>query len=127
MLVAAVGGKVFAGADAGLFTSTDGGATWNAAGVTASVYAFAEIPGGGSLFAGTLAGVFESVDAGASWASAGEGLGNPSVLSLALLPDGTLLAGTNGGSVFELVGAAEREPVARVGGRPGTRVLPARP
>lgn len=111
----------------GVFLSEDAGATWRAANsglCDLRIQCLAVPPvDSRTVYAGAYGGGFKTTDQG----SAGDGLGNPSVLSLALLPDGTLLAGTNGGSIFELVGAAEREPVARVGGRPGTRVLPARP
>jgi hypothetical protein len=98
-----------------------------APGVSVTVNALIEDPATGALYAGTMAGVFGSADGGASWVSAGEGLGNPNIVCLGLLPPGTLLAGSNGSSVFELVRTAAREPVERAGGTPAPRVLPPRP
>lgn len=121
--------RILAGADSGLYASTDGGTTWNAIpGVGATVNALAADPSSASVAAGTTAGVFESEDGGASWASSDEGLTNPTVLSLVFLADGTLLAGTNGGSVFEkvIVRTVPRGPVARTGASPSPRVLPPR-
>ena len=128
VLSPAAGGRLLAGADSGLFTSSDGGTTWvAAAGVSAAVNALVEDPNSGSLFAGSLAGVFESTDGGASWDAVSEGLANPKVFSLGLLGDGTLLAGTNGGSVFALIRTAARETVSRAGTAPAPRVLAPRP
>ena len=106
-------GRVFVGGDGGLFTSPDGGTTWTpAAGVNAPVRALAEDAESGALAAGTLVGVFESADAGATWSAENDGLGNPRVLSL-VYRGGVLLAGTDGGSVFEKAETTERAPVAR--------------
>jgi photosystem II stability/assembly factor-like uncharacterized protein len=129
VLVAAGGaGRLLAGADAGLFSSLDGGATWApAAGVAATVNALVQDPTTGALFAGSLVGVFESSDGGASWSAASEGLSNPNVFCLGLLGDGTFLAGTNGGSVFEQIRTADRGSVSRASEGPSTRALPPRP
>lgn len=129
-VLAATGGsgRVLAGADAGLFSSSDGGTTWvPAAGVGATVNALVQDPATGDVFAGSLEGVFESSDGGATWSAASEGLANPKVFCLGLLGDGTFLAGTNGGSVFEQIRLAARELVSRAGAHPVPRALPSRP
>ncbi|MGE5413616.1 MAG: WD40/YVTN/BNR-like repeat-containing protein [Syntrophomonadaceae bacterium] len=122
-------GRVLAGADSGLYASTDGGTTWTSVpGVGATVNALARDPSSGVIAAGTLAGVFESSDAGASWSAAHDGLTNPSVLSLVYLPDGTLLAGTSGGSVFGQVNVhtVSRGPVTRAESPGPPRSVPPR-
>jgi photosystem II stability/assembly factor-like uncharacterized protein len=129
-VLAASGGarRVLAGADAGVFTSADGGTSWaQATGLAATVNALVENSATGALVAGSVVGAFESADGGASWSPASEGLGNPNVVCLGLLGDGTLLAGTNGGSAFERVRTSPREPIARAGAGPVPRSLPPRP
>jgi photosystem II stability/assembly factor-like uncharacterized protein len=121
-------GRMFAGGDAGLFTSTDGGTTWTpAGGVSVPVRAIVENASSSAFAAGTLQGVFASADGGATWSAEDDALGNPHVLSLLYLPDGALLAGTDGGSVFEGVATAERAPVARPESPGPVRPLPPRP
>ena len=117
---------MLAGTDAGLYASSDGGATWRliAGGLpAAAVNALAEGAPSAGLFAGTAAGVFESDDGGQTWTSTG-GPGNPNVLSLAALSSGTLLAGTRGGSVYRSAPAgAERGAVVRPAAPPSPRAL----
>jgi photosystem II stability/assembly factor-like uncharacterized protein len=126
--VAGGSGRLLAGADTGLFTSSDGGTTWApVSGISATVNALVQDPRTGALFAGSLSGVFESADGGASWTDVSDGLANPKVFCLGIMGDGTLLAGTNGGSVFALTRTADREPVARPGGPPAPRALSPRP
>jgi photosystem II stability/assembly factor-like uncharacterized protein len=121
-------GRMFAGSDAGLFTSADGGTTWTpVGGVPGPVHALAEDGGSGAFAAGTFAGVFESADGGATWSAENGGLGNPNVLSLVWLGGGTLLAGTDGGSVFEGIETAERARVSRPEGPKSVRPVPPRP
>src|SRR5262249_51746450 len=115
------------GGDYGLFTSGDGGTTWTPAGVVATVNAIAADPRVGIVFAGTNAGIFESADGGTSWAPSNDGLTNTRILSLAVLPYGTVVAGTNGGSVFERIETAAREPVGRGASPRPTRTVPKRP
>jgi photosystem II stability/assembly factor-like uncharacterized protein len=122
---------VLAGTDAGLFASGDGGGTWRqiAGGLpAAAVNALVDDAPGASVLAGTAAGVFASGDGGQTWTSTG-GPANPNVLSLAVFSDGTVLAGTRGGSVsrYRAVPAgAERGPVARPAAPPSPRTLPPR-
>jgi photosystem II stability/assembly factor-like uncharacterized protein len=122
--------KLFAGTDSGLLVSADGGASFTAAGggfPAARVQALVEDAARQRIYAGSLAGVFESSDGGATWTPLGDGLTNPQVFCLALLPDGTLLAGTRAGSVFRLVATAERESTPRADPRSGTREVAPRP
>ena len=95
--------RVLAGTDAGLFASGDGGADVDGRSPAAclprpSTRWSSDAPSA-SVLAGTAAGVFASGDGGQTWTSTG-GPANPNVLSLAVLSDGTVLAGTKGGSVF---------------------------
>ncbi len=121
-------GRVFAAADAGLFVTTNGGATWTTVpGVAVPADALARDAGSGALAAGTAVGVFESTDGGASWVAANEGLANPRVLSVAYLPGRGLLAGTNGGSVFERIRSEARGPAAPAARPGGPRTIPSRP
>jgi photosystem II stability/assembly factor-like uncharacterized protein len=127
ILVSADGsGRVLAGTDSGLFTSTNGGATWTpvAGGLpVAPANALVEDPSGATIYVGTRVGVFQSSDGAATWASAGDGLTNPNVLSLALLSNGTLLAGTAGGSIFARAAPSNRDPVSRPEDRPHPRTV----
>jgi photosystem II stability/assembly factor-like uncharacterized protein len=94
----------------GVFKSTDGGASWTAAGLYGwDLSALALSPGyatDGTVFAGTHGdGVFKSSDGGASSSAVNTGLTNLRVEALALSPgyasDHTLFAGTIGGGVFK--------------------------
>ena len=91
------------------------------------MHALAEDPASGALAAGTLAGVLTSTDGGATWSAENDGLGNPNVLSLVWLGRGALLAGTDGGSVFEGIETAERAPVTRPESPKVVRPVPPRP
>ena len=71
-----------------------------------------------ALAAGSAAGVFVSEDGGATWILETNGLTNPDVFALTYLGNGTLLAGTNGGSVFERSVTAPRAAVSRAGTTP---------
>ncbi|MFQ5896314.1 MAG: WD40/YVTN/BNR-like repeat-containing protein, partial [Nitrospinota bacterium] len=98
---------LFAGTEAGVFASFDGGRTWErrSRGLTnPDVRALALDPrGAGRLYAGTFGGIFRSEDGGRSWQAASEGLADPRVRALVLDPHrpGHLFAGTAGGGVFE--------------------------
>ncbi len=128
--VLAAGPRVLAGTDTGLSYSGNGGSTWSAgSGISAAVNALAGNAGSGVAYAGTTAGVLQSTDGGATWSTVATGLTDPTVLSLALAPDGTLAAGTDGGSVFRFqdVQTAPRGGVDRVGTLPPPRAVPPRP
>src|SRR5262249_55218125 len=125
------GSRIAAAADSGLFVSFDSGATWTpASGAAATTFnALVEDPGTGWLYAGSLAGVFRSQDGGGTWAAESDGLSHPDVLSLAVLGDGSVLAGTNGGSVFllERILTVPRGGVTRAGEDHSPRVISPRP
>jgi photosystem II stability/assembly factor-like uncharacterized protein len=128
--VAVVGGAVFAAGEDGVFRSTDGGASWSElAGLpNAAAHAIAFDAAGSTLYAGTYAGVWESGDFGTTWTRVGAGPANPQIVSLGVLPEGRLLAGTFSGSAYLLSAPGVRETVVRV--PPGNRVpraLPPRP
>lgn len=122
-VLVAPSGAVLAGADSGLFVSADR-STWNAAaGTSGTVFALAEKGAAGEIAAGGAAGVFVSADGGATWSAQTTGLLNPDVFALTYLGGGTLLAGANGGSVFERIETAPRAPVGRPAGPGSPRVL----
>lgn len=54
----------------------------------------------GHIYAGADMGVYVSSNNGENWNLAATGLTNPEVLSLAVTPAGTVLAGTEGGGIF---------------------------
>ena len=110
---------------AALDAQTGAVSSWDAA-LDGSVYALAVK--GSTLYAGTYAGVWESGDFGNTWTRVGAGPANPQIVSLAVLPEGRLLAGTFSGSAYLLSAPGVRETVVRV--PPGNRVpraLPPRP
>jgi len=95
---------IYAGADGGIYTSRDGGATWQ--------YTSEGLPGGQevralamdpvasparSIYAGTFAGVYRSTDNGQTWLQATTGLTRRLVFSLAVDPanTSTVYAGTD--------------------------------
>jgi photosystem II stability/assembly factor-like uncharacterized protein len=124
--------KIFAGTGTGLLVSTNEGSTWTPVGgglPAAEVFALAEDSAVSAIFAGGAAGVFESLDGGATWHPAADGLTNPFVLSLEVLPNGTLLAGTRAGSIFRRsdTSTVPRDPVERSEGHGETREVPPRP
>ena len=111
-------GTVLAGADSGLFVSADRSSWTPAAAGSGAVFALAGNGASGELVAGSANGVFASGDGGASWTAETNGLANPVVFSLAYLGDGTLLAGTSGGSVFQRSVTAARAAISRAGATP---------
>ncbi len=83
-----IGPRLFAGTDAGAFTSTDGGDMWSP--VTGG------LPGGSvvgfdtnstTAFAATDSGLYRSTDKGLSWSADNQGLANTSVSSLSVNGD----------------------------------------
>ena len=93
------GTKLFAGTDAGVFLSTDSGATWRATGATGNpIWALAV--SGTSLFAGIGGGVFLSTNDGADWSAVNNGLNYRGLLHSFAVSDTGLFAGTWGGGVF---------------------------
>lgn len=76
-------------AGAGVYLSSDGGASWNQANsglADLNVTALAAASDGSAIYAGTLTGgVFKSTDGGASWTPAGDGI-DPHIHSLSVDP-----------------------------------------
>lgn len=99
------GELVYAGTGNGLFRSTDAGVTWSTTPLTQQVRTLVADPlHPANLFAGTYsAGVYTSTDGGTTWTQMNTGLTCLNVMSLAIRPgtENTLLAGTEGGSVFK--------------------------
>src|SRR5687768_14891440 len=63
---------IFAGAERGLFKSTDAGATWAATGLNETTTAVAIAPVTPTIvYAGTNSGLFQSSDGGTNWSPAG--------------------------------------------------------
>jgi hypothetical protein len=99
---------LYAGTD-GIFKSTDGGATWQAAstGLTNNldVLTLAIDPATSTTLYAGAAGVFKSIDGGATWHGASTGL--PTTLAVLTLATAftaptTLYAGTSGDSAFAM-------------------------
>ena len=93
-----------AGSTAELYKSTDGGATWIAAGAgLTSYYGYIAVAidpqNPGVLYAGATSGIFKSTDGAASWSPSNSGLSATSVGPLAVDPQnrGTLFAVTQTG------------------------------
>jgi len=103
-------GTVYAAAQvAGLFKSTNGGASWSA--VNTQVAALAIDPQTpGTLFAGTSGGIFKSADGGASWSAVNVGLTSLSVRTLAINPQNPnmVYAGSDKARIFKSVDAGAR-------------------
>ncbi|MFO7652072.1 MAG: hypothetical protein R6X13_12130, partial [bacterium] len=96
---------VYAGTASGLFRSTNAGATWAATALTRNTRAIAIDESNSSVvYAGTYGyGVQRSTDGGLTWTDFSVGLANNKVLSLAIREGGTtMMAGTEGGSVFRI-------------------------
>lgn len=119
----AVPGTVYAAAgDANLYRTTDGGDTWqrltdfvwedDGDGVGEEGYAIAVDPNDPNhLFfslrdawhsADAASGVFESLDGGVTWTPINSGLGQLNVSTLAVAPDGGVIAGTSCAGIWYL-------------------------
>ena len=92
------GTRCFATTNAnGVYTSTDNGDTWTAAGLSGKV-TFSAVQSGNNLFAGTSAdGVFLSTDNGGTWNAVNTGLTNTKIKSLGMFGN-NLFAGNLGSS-----------------------------
>ena len=107
--LAVMGTKIFAAANAGVFLSTNNGASWTAvsSGLPAGAYVNCFAVSGANLLAGIWnelpddehAGIFRSTDNGKSWAAVNSGLTDRSVLALAA-SGANLVAGIYDGGVF---------------------------
>jgi photosystem II stability/assembly factor-like uncharacterized protein len=102
---------IHAGADGGIYTSRDGGATWHHTSeglpgwqVVGALAMEPTASNARSIYAGTFAGVYRSTDGGRTWSQANTGLTISMVLSIAVDPvsTSTVYAGTDG-RVFKSV------------------------
>lgn len=94
-------GIIFAGSLAGIYQSTDNGATWNLTNFTNQIQTLV-VDSFNDLIAGTNFGVFISFDRGKTWRTLGNPFGG-SVKTLAIDSSCYLFAGTGGGSVSRSV------------------------
>ncbi|MBI4390371.1 MAG: hypothetical protein HY575_00660, partial [candidate division NC10 bacterium] len=110
---AARAGRVFAGTDAGIAVSTDGGRSWRSAGLPLrSVRVLVTAPAG-TLYAGTEEGLYASDDAGGTWREENAGLTAKDLRALVRDPGtGTLYAGAFGGLFARAPRAVAWEPAA---------------
>lgn len=93
----AIKDQIFAGTDAGIYSSSDGGQTWRKTSVTARTVSF--VTSDGVVYAGTqTAGLLASTDDGSTWTPIG-GLASRNIRSL-LASEGQLYAGTDAGGVM---------------------------
>jgi photosystem II stability/assembly factor-like uncharacterized protein len=94
------GSNIFAGTSyAGLFKSSNNGATWIRmnTGIPTSSEVFVLYVIGNDILAGTSSGLFRSTNDGASWTSINNGLSSQSVLAITFAWAGSLWVGTNAG------------------------------
>jgi photosystem II stability/assembly factor-like uncharacterized protein len=111
---------LYAGTTAGVFKSTDAGASWAATGFTTNTKALLVDPDNPTtVYAGTYnAGVSVSTDGGSTWEAMNEGLDVLKILSLGIRPgaEPVLYAGTDGGAVYRTelyTGVAEQPAPGR--------------
>ncbi len=107
---------VFAGTEAGIFKSTDGGISWSPSSTGLTNLTITSLAASGSrIFAGTYgSGVFASADTGLHWQPISNGLNTPTILSLVAV--GKLVyAGTMGGGVVALTDTTGRWTFETVG------------
>jgi len=94
-----VPGLVLAGTDgAGVFRSTDAGASWTPGTGVAGAISDLTANASGGLFAATASGVFRSTDGGATWTPAGLGGADVRAITCQLL-NGWLFAAVSGGGM----------------------------
>jgi len=102
---------VYAGTTDGVFWSTDGGSSWQAAGLAEYVSALAIDPvNSETIYAGTYSsGVFKSLDWGETWSAANLGLEIPDIRALAIDPKepGIVYANTGSQRVFKTTDGGE--------------------
>jgi rhodanese-related sulfurtransferase len=92
---------LLAGTDAGVFRTTNNGASWEATGLGVSIADLLCSPAEGALYAATTSnGVHRSVDGGVTWTAMNRGLGDKTCVELALDSEGKrLFVGTAGNSL----------------------------
>jgi photosystem II stability/assembly factor-like uncharacterized protein len=95
---------IYAGTGSGVYTSTNGGTTWNAmsSGLPTTLVSTLAIDPATpqTIYAGTVGdGVFKSTNGGTSWAAVNSGVSstNPSALAIDPTTPQTVYAGTGGG------------------------------
>ena len=96
--------SVLAAGSGGVFKSTNQGNTWSNVGLSKYLVFSLVKNGEGHIFAGVYQNVFRSTDNGASWSQFGDIIPSDYVQALAISPDGHLVAGTVGGSIFRSSG-----------------------
>ena len=100
--LAIASGVSFAGTDAGIYLSSDGGRSWSASAITPSPRVRCLAVDGRRVYAGTLGhGVLVTEDGGRTWERAAHGLDDGDVRSLAIR-NASLYAGTDSQGVFAL-------------------------
>lgn len=106
----------YAGADDGVYKSTDTGSTWAATGLSGPLVTSVAVDPTASqtIYAATWGqGVYKSTNGSVSWSQVNSGLGGKLWLyALAIAPDGSLYAGTYDGGVYKSTnGGASWSPV----------------
>jgi len=94
---------VYAGTEAGVYKTLDGGTTWTLTGETSLPLALVMDPTNDAvLYAGFNGGLRKTMNGGTTWTSAAAGLGSPQVFSLAVDPNHpqVVYAGTTGQGGF---------------------------
>ncbi|HEX2865862.1 MAG TPA: SdrD B-like domain-containing protein [Ignavibacteriales bacterium] len=94
-------GRIFAGTEKGVFTSSDNGKTWTETALKGvDVRSLIEVSD--VLYAGVWGkGVYKSLDNGETWTEVNKGLTCLAVHALAVSSKGDIFAGTFGGGVFK--------------------------
>jgi photosystem II stability/assembly factor-like uncharacterized protein len=91
---------VYAGANRGVYKSSDAGATWKYLAGNSTVYALAVDPGNPAvLFRGVSAGIYRTQDGGLSWTQVDSQL-NVHTFAFGSADSQTIYAGTNGSGVW---------------------------
>lgn len=97
---------IYAGTGAGIYKTTNGGATWSATGSDLLPLSLIIDPKNSNiLYAGFNGDLQKTTDGGDTWVSSANGINNPFVFSLAIDPNNTsvLYAGTAGSGAFKSV------------------------
>ncbi len=99
-LTATAAGTALSGSSAGIYRSTDGGATWSSAGLTGlQVTALAAIPGSTTAYA-LAGGLYQSTDDGKTWAAVSSWtFGSPTAIVGHPTDAATIYVGDNQGGV----------------------------
>ncbi|MHC1738611.1 MAG: choice-of-anchor A family protein [Ignavibacteriaceae bacterium] len=99
-------GTIFAGTEAGIYSSADNGTTWSLTSLTGHDTRALLIDNLGSLYAGTWdSGIWKSTDNGSNWMQINAGLTALAVHALAVDSQNKIYAGTYGAGVFKSVDA----------------------